>query len=96
MPAQGRWRRVRDVFQRIGTAHIGRQAVVIEIQLFGFGIIDHILNDRSEFRGGCEDLWFCLCTEVDGFGITSAFKIEGAAIRPPMLVIANQHARGIC
>ena len=87
--------RVRDVVQRIRAAHVRSQAIVLEIQLFGFWVIDHVLDHCAELRCGFVDFRFGLWAKVDSFGVATALKVERATIRPAMLVIADQRARRI-
>ena len=56
MSTNARLGRVRDVVQRVSAAHVGGQAIVFKIQLFGLWIEDHVLDHRSELVGGGVDL----------------------------------------
>ena len=75
---------------RIGTAAVFRERIIIEIKGSGDGIDHHVFQDRSEALGGSEDFWLGLGREADHFGITATFEIEHRAIRPAMLVITDQ------
>ena len=89
------FRRVGDIVQRVGATHVGGQAVVLEIQFFGLGVEHHVLDDGAEFLRGGIDFGLSLGGQVDGFGIAATFEIEGATIRPTVLVITDQNALGI-
>jgi hypothetical protein len=54
-PAPGFLRGVRDEVDRIGTAAVFGQAVVVEIELAGDRIDHHIFQHRAEALGGGED-----------------------------------------
>ena len=92
MPAQPRWRRVGNGVKRIGAAGVGRQAVVIKVDLKRVGIVNHILNHRAKARGGGINLGLRFSAQIDGLGIAATLKVEGAAIRPAMFIIADQRA----
>ena len=78
--------------QRIGTAHVCRQAVIVEIEFFGFFIKDHVFDDGAEFLGCGIDFRFGFGAQVDGLGIAAAFKVEGAAYRTSHV----RHRRSVC
>ena len=88
-------RRVRDEVDRVGTAAIFRQRVIVQVDLAAF-LVDHdIFQHRAEPLGGGEDLRLGLGRQVDHLGIAAALEIEDRLVRPAMLVIADQGAAGI-
>ena len=87
-------RGVGDVVQRIGAAHVGGQAVVLEIQILGLGVKDHVFDHGAEFLGRGVNLWLGLGAQVDGLGVAAPLKVERAAVGPAVFVVANQRADG--
>ncbi len=95
MPAHLLWYGIADVIQRIGATRILGDGFVIQIDLAGDRIIDHIFQDRAKGVGGLVDLWFGGRGKLDDFGITAVLKVEDALVAPAMLVIADQIAVGV-
>jgi hypothetical protein len=89
------FRRVGDIVQRIGAAHVGVRLSSSKSSSSVFGIVDHVLDHGAELRGGGVDLRLGLGAQVDRLGVAAALEVEGAAIGPAMLVIADQDAVGI-
>ena len=92
MPAKGRLRGIADIIQRVGTAHIRRQTIVVKIQLERLRIKDHILDHGMRHRRCGINLRFGLGVQTNGLGIATALEIERAALRPAVLVVADQGA----
>jgi len=95
MPAERGIGCVGDVVQRIGAARVGGQAVVGEIEIEGVFVPDHVLHHGAEHRCCGEDFGFGHGREVDRLGVAAALEVEGALLRPSVLVVADQHAARI-
>ena len=84
--------RVRNLSDRVRSARVFCQRVVIQIKLTRL-IVDHnILKDRSKRLGRCVYLRFLFGRQVDHLCVTAPFKIENTPTAPAVLVIANQCA----
>ena len=81
--------------QRIGATHVGRQAVILKIQLERVRIMDHILDDRAEGLRRGVNFRLGFGVQTDCLGVTAALEIEDAGLRPAMFIIADQGARRI-
>ena len=92
--AAGR-RSIGDEVDRIGDAGVLGLGAVVEIQHAGLGVDHHILQHRAEALGGGEDFRLGFARQLDRLGVAAALEIEDAFLRPAMLVIADQGARGI-
>jgi len=86
---------VRNEVDRIGTAAIFRQRGVIEVDLARYRVDYDVFQHRAEALGGSEDFRLGFGRKADHLGVAAAFKVEHGRVRPAMLVIADQRARGI-
>ena len=66
----------------------------MEVERLGLGVEHHVLDHRAEARGGGVDLGLRLRRERDRLGVAAALEVEGAAVGPAVLVVADQHAVG--
>ena len=76
--------------ERVSATHVGGEAVIVEIKLFGVFIKDHVLDHGAEFFGGGVNLGLCLSAEVDRLGVAATFEIECPVIRPAVFIVTNQ------
>ena len=86
---------VGDEIERVAGAGVLREAVVVEVQRPGLGIDHDVFQQGAEAPGGGVDFRLRLGREIDHLGIAAAFEVEDAAVRPAMLVIADQNPRGV-
>ncbi len=86
---------VGDEVDRVGTAAVFGEAVVIKIDLAGYGIDDDIFEHGAEPLGGGIDFRFGFGRQADHLGIAAAFEVEDRGIGPAMFIIADQRAAGI-
>ena len=83
---------VGELGERIARAGVLRQPVVVEVQLAGLGIADHVLQHRGEAAGGGVDLRLAFGREADHLGVAAALDIEHAVVAPAVLVVADERA----
>ncbi|MBA7623095.1 hypothetical protein ES703_30488 [subsurface metagenome] len=86
---------VGDELQRIGSAGVLGQDVIIQVNPAGGRIIDHIFQYGTEFPGAGVYLWFIFGGEADDLGVAAGFEIEHAGGTPAVLVITDQPSFGI-
>ena len=86
---------IRDEVDRVGTAAIFGEAVVIQVDGAGFLVHHDIFQHRAEPLGGGEDFRFGLGRQVDHLGIAAALEIEDRRVRPAMFVVTDQRAAGV-
>ena len=83
-----------DEVERVGRPRVLGQLGVVQIQ----GAVraqGHIFQDGPEAVGGREDLRLGGFRQMDDLGVAAAFQIEDAAVRPAVLVVADQFAGGV-
>ena len=89
--AHGRHHRVRHEVERVGDAGVlgARRAVVVGDA--GHRVDHHVLDHAAE-ADGVPDLRLALLAQVDALGVAAALEVEDAAVRPAVLVVADQAA----
>ena len=80
-----------DEVDRIRGARVLGEPVVVEIELPGLGIDDHVFEDGPEPARGRVDLRLGLRRQLDRLRVAAAFEVEDAAVAPAVLVVADQH-----
>ena len=90
-----RWNhRPRNVRHGVRDARILRFRAVIIIRYTRHRIENHVLQHRSE-TNRVPNLRLALSGKLDALGVTAAFDVEYALIRPTVLVVTDQRAIGI-
>src|SRR5439155_5404163 len=78
-----------DEIDRISSAGVFRDALVVKLRPMRVRIDDYIFKDAAE-TDGVPDLRLALLRQTNGFGIATAFEVEHALIGPAVLVVANE------
>ena len=92
MPGLPRRDGVVDERDRIRRARVLGVAIVVQVQLARRRIDDDILEHRAEPPRRREDLRLGLGRKADRLRVAAALEVEHAAIAPPVLVVADEHA----
>src|SRR5712671_2627810 len=83
---------VANVVERIGSARVLRDGLVVKPDRLGGRIEHYVLEDGAEHLGRAIDLRLALGSEVDDLRVATTLEIEDPVLRPPMLIVANQPA----
>ena len=94
-PARRGRHRVRDEVERVGAAGVLGELLVVEVEEPRDRIVDDVLEDRAEPARGREDLRLRLGGEADHLGVAAVLEVEDAVVAPPVLVVADEAARGV-
>lgn len=85
---------VRDELDGICASRVFRDVHVVVVGFAIDRIVYNVLEDRAE-PDGTVDLGFFLCGEVNAFGVAATLDVEYTAVRPHVLVVANELASRI-
>ena len=72
-----------------------RCALVVKVNLAGVLVKNDILQHGAK-ADGLPDLGLARALEPDALGVAAALDVEHAAVRPAVLVVANQRPRRVC
>ena len=80
---------VLDVMNRVGSAGVFGERIVVEVDHSRFGIENGVFKDGSEFDR-VEDFRFAFSGKVNAFCVTTAFNIDNALVGPVVFVVADK------
>ena len=80
-----------DVLDGVSAASVLREGGVVVVDDAGDGVKDDVLKDGAELDG-VVDVWLFFGGEANAFGVAATLDIEDAAVRPAMLVVADEGA----
>jgi len=81
------WNRVANVTQRIGSAGILSDPLIVEIDIPCNRIKNDILENRAVSLSTCIDFGFRSRRKPDHLGITTVLYVENAVLSPAVLII---------
>ena len=91
MPARTGDLCIGNVLDGIGRAGVLRDGIIVVIDHAGHGVKNHVFEHGAK-ADGIVNLGFTRAGKADALGVTTAFKIEDAALAPTVLVIADEAA----
>ena len=87
--------RVADVVERVRGAGVLGEPLRVEVELAGQRVDVDVLEDRPEPLRGREDVGLVHRRQADGLGVAAAFEVEGVAVAPAVLVVADEAAQRV-
>jgi hypothetical protein len=81
---------VGDVVDRVRGPRVLGDRAVVEVDLAGALVEDHVLEDRPEHLGRLVDLRLALPRQADGLRVAAALEVEDAVVAPAVLVVADE------